>query len=439
MSLNEPKEQNVSGSTFAKKAIQNGTGDNGYYDIAKGADTVKGNNDTYWQSDSGAFGQYFFGSLHNLGLVETYERSKFIRRSEKGKHLADAYNKSISPHERSLFLSIVKEGKLNSNQAEELTGFSLSKEITGTEEWHFYFTMFLGEDNDFTLSGKPLSLRKQSIKLFLDHLNNPQRQVYMPYYLYHTKGSTEKSLCSEAAYGWYYYELNEFTHYALESILWAMLLKLEAISVPIRVNEYIQETQAEVLDVLRNKYKLDTQTTITVQDSIVLCQRKGYTVDYLYALTEEVSDMDLADINLADIIALNILTLISLFQENEKDLTPLQEYAQDLDLIRTGNAVVALRELVGQNKYLEIATFIEKVYYWIINRHLFVAYEKMGSGEDNVLKLMLEDNHLLWLENIGPALTSPRLSTLRKFMTDLRLINSDGQLTKNGYKILNQE
>jgi len=56
----------IAGSNFASVMIKNRT--NSYFDIAKGAD-LENETKIYWQYESGAFGQYYFGAMRALALV----------------------------------------------------------------------------------------------------------------------------------------------------------------------------------------------------------------------------------------------------------------------------------------------------------------------------------------------------------------------------------
>ena len=74
----------------------------------------------------------------------------------------------------------------------------------------------------------------------------------------------------------------------------------------------------------------------------------------------------------------------------------------------------------------------------ILNEHTAIAYRKMGNGEKNLLKFIIEDNYLVHIETMKPNFTSPRLRTLFNFSIDLGLISKEGTLSAKAYQIISQ-
>ena len=68
--------------------------------------------------------------------------------------------------------------------------------------------------------------------------------------------------------------------------------------------------------------------------------------------------------------------------------------------------------------------------------HINTAYRKMGNGESNLLKFIIEDNQIGHIQTMEPRHTSPRLRTLSNFMKDLHLVDSENQLTSEGASFL---
>lgn len=67
-----------------------------------------------------------------------------------------------------------------------------------------------------------------------------------------------------------------------------------------------------------------------------------------------------------------------------------------------------------------------------------IAYYKMGNGEKNLLKFLIEDNYLVHIETMNPNFTNPRLKTLFNFMVDLRVIDKDGNILERGEELLSE-
>jgi hypothetical protein len=62
----------------------------------------------------------------------------------------------------------------------------------------------------------------------------------------------------------------------------------------------------------------------------------------------------------------------------------------------------------------------------------------MGTGEKNLLKVVVEDNYLVHIETMRPNFTNPRLRTLLNFTRDLGLVSVENELTESGKELLNE-
>ena len=80
----------------------------GLYDLANGGDYDS--EDKYWTYQTGAFGQYYLGSLIYYELVKIEEGRFYLR--DKGKTLASAFRKSVDEDARDLFIDCIVEGSL---------------------------------------------------------------------------------------------------------------------------------------------------------------------------------------------------------------------------------------------------------------------------------------------------------------------------------------
>ncbi len=72
----------------------------------------------------------------------------------------------------------------------------------------------------------------------------------------------------------------------------------------------------------------------------------------------------------------------------------------------------------------------------IINRHLEIAYRKMGSGVKNTLKFSYEDNFIKYVDTIEPVWTTPRIYAMYNFFKDLGYVNEDGSISNMGNQML---
>ncbi|WP_431244231.1 hypothetical protein ACQ9BO_07660 [Flavobacterium sp. P21] len=185
-----PSEQSVVGSNFAIKYITDLNTQN-YYDIALGADkfenTIK--HSVYWDYTSGAFGQYYSGSLMALQLVDA-KTGGYFERTKKGQKLADSYRNSIQDNTAiTLFLERINEGKLYREDIDTLADFALNRDLCNSTEEVFYSEMLLDYDGlkYKKTNGVPSNQRKDTVLLFLNYIaTNKDKEAWkaFPMFLY---------------------------------------------------------------------------------------------------------------------------------------------------------------------------------------------------------------------------------------------------------------
>jgi hypothetical protein len=429
-----PNEQSVIGSNFAESHI-NQLKNNGFYDIALGADKIKKNEkeNVYWDYSSGALGQYYAGSLINLNLIAIKE-GFFERTEEKGKELAQAYGVSLSEKCTQLLLKRIREGKLFKEDLDVLVDISLNKKVNTTPEGDFYVKMLLNNDGvkSKTAQNYVSEQRKESIKLFLSIINNTnESKMYenMPVMSYHMCTNSDKVDVSEATYGWYYYYLNEVTHHSLEAVFWGLLLEMDNGNYSLQ--QFLNEITEKVVLYFNANFNVGN---IKLEEFIeqLISDPKNVS-ENINVISKAVKKDDSVEG-----ISYGVLTLLHLYKENSVNTKEITDYAVNHFLnTKNGNVIEVFDRYIRNNKELKFKSFIKKIIHNILNEHIAVAYKKMGDGEKNLLKFLIEDNYLVHIETMQPNFTSPRLKTLYNFTRDLGLVK-DEELTISGLEILEQ-
>ena len=105
---------------------------------------------------------------------------------------------------------------------------------------------------------------------------------------------------------------------------------------------------------------------------------------------------------------------------------------------RRGN-IIELHQYLNAHAEAPTLSFFRAFIKKILNDHQIVAYNKMGNGEEQVHKFLIEHNHLIHINDIGPRMTTPRLESVRYILQDLRLLDKESwQPTKEGETLLNK-
>jgi hypothetical protein len=430
------KEQSIVGSDFAHNHFE--IPEIGYYEIAKGADklpsTVKGT--VYWDYSSGAFGQYYVGALIALNLVNSNENYFII--TEKGNQLADAFKESISEATRKFLIQIIHDGKLDPAQIAKLSEFAIHQIPQLSAEWEFYKKLMLENDGTYyrTIEQKIPQQRVETIQLFIteiEKLVNKNEWSDFPLHIYSQQGFLSENRQSDASIGWYYYYLNELIHFCLETLFWGLLKEMDGHEYP--VDLLIEQLSSKIEEEIK-KANSPFDINLTVKDLL-----NQFTEEDKLDVKKELEAINqfIKRKNVAEAMLSAIFMIFQLYHNNVKHLKTLEDYALTHTLYdKHGNAIEVFHQLLIINNEKKIRDFIPTCLKRIMNDHISIAFKKMGNGEKNLLKFMIEENRLIHIETMQPNFTSPRLRTLHNILTDLYFINTEGEITPLGNSLLTQ-
>ena len=442
MKSKSPQTTQIPGSSYAENEIQNNKLD--YYDISQGADIEKGKN-TYWKYSSGAFGQYYSGALKTIGIILTRDDEKSYICSRKkedikisGQEISEAFNENIEENALNLFFESVQNGKLYKKNIEFLfNNFSIINIKDNSKEKELYINLLLDKD-------KPLEqkydnetyFRKDTIILTLKHLNENEEENfdlrYIFEHIYHTKGFDYTNQKSDASFGWYYYQFNEYWHFAVETIFWAMLYTLE-FKTEIYLQQFIDEFTTTITNsLIENKLILSTEQKLShILQEIDNTDETELSVSKNILETIKEKDID-------QTVYLGIKLLLLITKNNKTELEELEHFAVK-NKINNGNGGDCISNIKSFDNF-ENKPIIDFLHSFliknVINRHIYVAHKKMGTGVKNTLKFSYEDNTLKWVETLKPVWTTPRIFALYHFFEDLKLVDKKGKITSESENLL---
>lgn len=418
MAINEPGIGNVAGIDYANKLLQQNPGIQ-FVDIAKGAEkhstTIKGS--VYWDFGSGAMGQYYAGSLLALGLVKTKEKYFII--TQTGEKLAEAFGKTISSNSEDFLFRCIEVGQLSVPDSYLLKDFSPTGIEPGSDECLFYCNMFFSADlfETYTTTEERTFYRLQSFKLFIDYLlqcKSAKPWATFPSYIYEERGFIAQPIETGASVGWFYYQTNELVHYGLESIFCAILLTVE--KGIIEVNELVANLSEATLTSFQEKYGSSHDQNVS---ALINASSGG---EKTTAYPEKLSHLT-KEKNIPQILSVAFELLFNVYV----DTLPYQEkfvsFSMSTDTrYKNGTALDFFDKEIKANLNTSIDSFIRRIISKVINDHIYISYTKMGNGEGQVHKVLIEDNFLIHIATVYPRFTSPRLRTVMNFLEDLKVI-----------------
>lgn len=439
--LDDPEQRAVVGSFFVRSYVKENGEPSGstVINIAEYADIKKGKK-TYWQLHGGGFTQYYLGPLREVGILREGKAHGLPVVTEIGKQIAENFEKSIGDEAKAVILSAITKGTIKySDIVNNLTVIMPDKIRAGGREANYLIEHLIPKSKD----DRGVN-RKETFLSYMSYLKQDKIsdfQYDLPRAIYYKEGNGKKALTftgePHTLYGWYFYQVSEYVHFALEYMLFYLLRILHDNGGWIPVDDCVEQIGADVLkqinNILPNVTKVKQTTTIqSVLDSLKTYRKtarhgKG-SPEWLKPSKDSFDEENLAKA---------ILLLLVIYLRHEEELEELSAFGWKSKTLRDGNHIEILqycKSMTGETLESFIRQLTTKK---VISRHLDVSYRKMKTDEKNTLKFQYENASLSGLEVVIPVMTSPRLNSMMNFMKDLSLVDADNKLTTTGQNILN--
>jgi hypothetical protein len=430
----------ISGIAYAEKVLNETTNK---IDLQTGTYNEDGSTtNTYWQYSFGVFGQYYLGSLRQIGLLEEpiNEKGEFIgvyRQSSKslgikvsGDDLATAFDKNVEIENKLLFFDCIKKGSITLQNLEQLSNDFNLKEVKKTNfENQLLLDLLFDKDEPLIHKELLLEMRKKTLFYLLSFtklkgaLNN---QFDFTSYVYQNKGIIDNKQ-NDCLTGWYYYQLNDYWQLACTAIFNGSLdfiLKQNGYGW-MNLNSFFQTCKKAIVEKLIQEKFIETdQITVT---------------EFLKADVFNIDEVDLyKEIIKSKIerrMAFGIVLILKLFIRNYENTKELQLYTSKYDI--GYDDVLSYYTKFDKYKELTISDFIlQFINTRIIYRHQFVAYRKMGTSNQSTHKFMIEESSIRVIGNFDPFFTSPRIRSVINYFQDLGLLDEKNQLSNDGRNLI---
>lgn len=385
--------------------------EDGLYKIKEGADYEMKNK--YWTFKTGAFGQYYLGSLIYYSLVKMVEGRFYLR--EKGKELAKTVINSVNKEVRELFLKCIKEGGVTDDEIMLLQTIALDELIVSSDEWNGLNELLTMIDDNGS------SLRRESIYLMLKDI---KKGIALSDFVEHRFLSYKNTGTNDASFGWYFYYLCEALHYAVESIFCLVLNKMNELNNPL-VDILLDKTVHSVLYFLRKEQHYNN-----IREWMQDCNQ---------AIDRQLSSVKTAirEQQYAEAMAHSLRLLLCLNNEFERNKTAIIGFEESHNLIQLrGIFSEALKDYVDQYLHLNPEAYIGTLLLQVMNEHTLVAVAKMGNSNTDLRKFILENGCAVLVEIRYPNATNPRIESLHNFLVDLGYLTCDNKLTKIANKYI---
>lgn len=426
----------IPGSNYANKLLNDENISN--YDLQKATYNEDGTTEgTYWKYGSGAFGQYYVGSLLDIGLITERENGSgiFVRTPKKvgvsisGEDLALAFDDNISKKNNELFFSCIKKGRIKDADLQILfEEFNLSFVPPTSNEKKNLVTLLLEKDFPQMLEDAPLTFRKKSIKHLLQYSadNNEVSDRQFTIRAYDLKGKFEDKE-DDCLTGWYYYQLNEYWQYSCLGVFNGTMDYLEKNNGSSWKNLYdmIEEISEQVIKHLQ-------------RDQIIESGKQKIK-DVFFDANDWMNEAEIFNLinesRTTERIANSVFLILCLVHRNKEYTGILKTYGLNNFIEKDGDGITFCMKFRKYDEFTVKNFLKEFLLTHIIYRHQFVAFRKMGNGIQSTQLFLIEEARIRRLLNFEPSLTGPRIGRLLGFLHDMGILQNQ-KLTAEGKSIL---
>lgn len=435
----EGDASSIPGSLYASKQITKEI--NKVHSLQSGTYQPNGSTtDTYWKYSLGAFGQYYFGSLSDLGLISRREEDEgiYVRTGRRenafvsGEDLAIAFDANLTTTSKKTFFECLVNGEITEGQLGTLApDFNLTQVPQGGDERQLLIRMLLQKDYPLHIEEMPKTHRKNTIKYLLQYVNEQNADFSDRSFIYHcysNKGliNNEKE---PTLMGWYYYQFNEYWQFANTAILNGILAYLENTNGPNwhAIKLFLDNVTEQIISELKS-----LQLIVSEKDSLetLLSVLNPKEQEFLIACNKSQSVTRAVN---------GFLLLFSQYLNQRFNLNELKEYSELNNLSKDGEGSHYYLSEFSVKMNASVDKFIfEYLYKQIIYRHQYVAFRKMRGGIQSTQKFIIEDHHIRYLGNFEPGFTGPRIGNLINYLKDLAVIDADNTLADSGINIINR-
>lgn len=433
--------EGVSGIQYASHIVDEG---HEIFDLDAGTYNKAGKTDgTYWKYSFGIFGQYFLGSLRQIGLIEEpvgtdgnglgiYRRTK---RAEEvpvsGEDLAEAFEEALPAKIKELYLRSIHEAIIDREGLVRLSEYFNLREIKiHSQEWKLLLQLLLSSDEPRLNAEQHTTMRKKTLMDVLqfakDSQSFPNERAFTNW-AYDIRGRAQNKTQDSCLTGWYYYHLNEYWQYACTAILHGTIAELEVQAGPgwVPLNQFVSSLQQRVIEWLQEN-RFINESVQTISDFIDVVELEEENI--LQAQIKASAGLDR--------ICWSLMLVLKLYSANKPELSTLKQYAEQKEWSLRQDILYFLSKLNNDlDKALDrfIKSFLIQ---YIIQRHRDVAFRKQRGTNQSTAKFLIEDGKIRVIDNFEPGNTGPRIGNLMLYLQDMQLLTDDNSITDAGKNCL---
>jgi len=421
-----PSEGGISGSIWARRLLRS---DQDVLEFHPATDQEEGVTQ-YLRQDNGAFGAAYGSQVEEIGLLEKNgENHKIPLASKDGMEFARVYAESVGAAGEK-FLKVAAAGVVSRAELTELAPMSFGY-VVGAER-QAYETLLFGEPSKVSETSKRRRLTLELVLRLTGKLGRElnARDIRWAAYSGRTADGELLELPGEVLgdhrFRWFVYHANDLLHMAYEGLFKFTLQRLSKHPAGLRPETLLRYVVTDLVSDWADAAGTWRQLTDRLELSEDAWSKSERLSEYrlAYDVLESAGPKAECTVEAAR-AAILLLAVLS------KRLEPLAE--QCTEVLGPSALHPYVQSLHSELRFFEqhadvtltsvLQTLLTRR---IIDRHLWVAFQKLRFQRGYTFLLESQDGLLRTRKVDGPVLTNPRLESTVDFLRDIGLVERKG-------------
>lgn len=408
--------------------------------------------DKYFKNKLGGLGQYYFGPLRDLRILDYVEgnrRNPPGYDQTRGRALAEAFDQKVDGDR---FFEVLEDGIVDAGMANELVSFCPCALQSNPAELEALLDLFLAKCPPWNDGAG--ARRRQSLALVLDAMSKarPEDKMWLGRVM---RGSAYSQTLPQGEpwevaanwertrSGWGSYARNELFSVALQGVFWVALRLLERAGGRARSTEEIGRMVRDVaLDALPSDWRTATVGEVVEALAGSLPPReewnhRDHEIPRADRIDEATKEEELEELEVEQVANEAFTLILTLVARGLRD-NPYADFDLDPSYFSPADPhLLSLRRLSEDWATMPISSWVEWVSTaWGVERHLHVALRKLRQQSRDTFRLRPLDHEVRLVDVPGAVFTNPRLAQAQQILRDLGLVKPDGvgwwELTPRG-------
>lgn len=402
----------------------------------------------YFKNKLGGLGQYYFGPLRDLRLLDHHEAAGYPGYDEqRGRKFAEAFASGVP---EDTFFRVLEQDATTWDELDELNAFCPCKLRENTAEHELLLDLFLARTDLFQGDGG--TTRRASLGLMLDLASQPARDPDYAFEGLLRGAAYTGALVDGSAWqvteahqrvlrGWGTYQRNELLSIAVQGLFAAVLRAIERDKARrIRQTRDAADVATRLLSSLGADLQLPLDSLVSRVRGALPALADWQHEDHELQRGWRLQNLQLNDDAKLEELARESIAILLALLARGVDEYPYGDFELDPEYFDPREIHLLSLRQASKNEWagLTVETWIRWVaVQWGVARHLRVALRKLRGERRDTFRIRPLEGEMRVVEAPEPVFTQPRVSRAQQILRDLCLVEYDDEgmmiLTDRGH------